>query len=151
VGLRSETSKSGTSVQNKEPNVIYYRTSGNIEDLIGRSQSRIDQRLKVITLVQHEHSLRLLGLLAALLRNSVWVGKVPLRRDDERILYLGEPSRIRKESRFKVASPVLDEMFMRGIYEDVTFQGHRVALFGRLKGDRVVEAVALNLEAVVDP
>lgn len=53
--------------------------------------------------------------------------------------------------RFKADPPLLKEIETNGIMVDAIREGNRVALYGRVRQGKLVEAVALNLNSLPEP
>jgi hypothetical protein len=115
--------------------ICYYRSEDEIRSLLREAGSKVTDRAGIMDFIKEKYGMVELGLLVSVLKDSIWVGH----------------GGIEKHSKFKVSPGVLDGLVNKMAYGDVVRQRNLVAVFGKLENGRVVEAVALNKNHLVDP
>ncbi len=113
--------------------MLYYRFEQQIQDLFGPSRKKLKGHGDARKLVAKRSRLEELGVLKSV--------------DDKTIVV--KPETFSDKLILKVSPKVSDMLFRKGVYIDVS-RNQTVFVFGRLEGDTIVRAVALNMTNTID-
>ncbi len=112
----------------------YYRTKEEFQALAQEMGARFKHRTDFVQYLVEKHGLRLLGILAAVRKESIWVGDGGIEKDHS----------------FKASNEIMDGIANLGLLEDMK-KGNLVKILGYLEKGKIVNAVALNQEHLIDP
>ena len=116
----------------------YYRTPEHSVELARDHKDRFSTRSDLLDIIQQHHGLVELGYFAGTKRYGFWVIQQGLQGQAE-------------HSEFKASSDVLDFLVNEEVFSDMFIHHNTVALFGRMEGGQIVDIVALNYAALIDP
>jgi transcription-repair coupling factor (superfamily II helicase) len=114
--------------------IKYYRTTEDFRELAKEMGTRFKHCTDFVQYLVEKHQLKQLGILAAVRKESFWVGDGGIVRNHS----------------FKASREIMDGITNLGLLEDMK-KGNLVKILGYLEKGKIVNAVALNQKHLIDP
>ena len=117
----------------------YYRTPEDCAELAREYRDRFTNRSDILDFIAEKYNLVELGYFGGTsARHGIWIRQQGMQGQSE-------------SSEFRAAPAVLDFIVNEQVFTDMFIHHNTIALFGRMQGGQLIDMVALNYGALIDP